>query len=151
MIAVYKGTQYKIIKDGKRWELISKKPNSIEAGFTKGGDLFYKSIDNLTLLDDIYDMWIMVVYDTHFDKVSKQWRLEITKEFFMDNKVKLLFGEGLLPGWTVEDKNVCSKYVDISEISDAYIVKRSLVDNNERRESVRVPDLQQIIRGIFEL
>lgn len=31
----------------------------------------------------------------------------------LDNKVKLRFAEGILPGWDIEERNVCTKEVHI--------------------------------------
>lgn len=35
----------------------------------------------------------------------------------LDNKVKLRFAEGILPGWDIEERNVCTKEVHFNEIS----------------------------------
>lgn len=151
MIADYKGKQYKIVKDGKNWELVTKNPQSVEEGFMKDGNIFYKSINDLSMIEDMYDIWMLVEYDTHFEKVPKQWRLEFTKEFLSEGKIKLLFGEGILPGWNVEDKNVCSKYVSVSEISSAYVVKRSKISDNEKKETINISDVIDVFNRIMTL
>lgn len=151
MIAEYKGKQYKIVKDGKSWELVSKNPDCVKDGFVKDGKLFYKSVNDLSQVDDVYDMWVMVEYDTHLEKVNKTWRLEITKEFFTGNEVKLLFGEGILPGWKVEDKNVCSKYVNVCDISTAFIIKKSVINNSEKRERINSANLGSLFNTVISL
>lgn len=60
MIAEYKGKKYKIVKNRKGLELISKKTK--DDGFLKDGDIFYKTISDLKILDAVYDIWIVVEY-----------------------------------------------------------------------------------------
>ncbi|MCR4568123.1 MAG: hypothetical protein K5769_08720 [Pseudobutyrivibrio sp.] len=136
MFAVYNGTRYRLVKDGKAWELVSKKPESISDGFIKDGGVFYKSVNDLSELEEVFDISIFVEYETHLPNVPSIWELEFSKEFFTDNSVKLVFGMGLLPGWNVEDKNVSSRYVNVSEISRAWIETKSKTNDIEKREEI---------------
>lgn len=44
MFADYKGKQYKIVREGEKWELISRNPDSEKNGFVKAGRIYYRSI-----------------------------------------------------------------------------------------------------------
>ena len=134
--AIYKGKQYKLVKTGKEWELVSKNPKSINNGFIKDNDLYYKPIHNLSELEDILEISIYVEYNTHLPNTPSIWKLEFSKEYFTENSVKLVFGAGLLQKWNVEDKNISSLYVDISEITRAWIVTRSKIYKSARREEI---------------
>lgn len=134
MFAEYKGKPYKIIKNGKQWELLSKKSESVNDGFERDGKLYYRTVHDIAELDDLYNIDISVMYDTGLEKVPTEWRLPINKEYFTETSVKLVFVEGLLPGWNVEDKNVCSLYIDISKISKAWLVRHSKKNENIKEE-----------------
>ena len=57
-IAEYQGTQYKLIqnKRDKCFELVTKNSESTKYGFKKNNNIFYKKINDLSVLDDIYDI-----------------------------------------------------------------------------------------------
>ncbi len=122
MYATYKGKQYKLVKNGKNWELISDRNRF---GFLKDGEIYYKPMENLEELDDVYELYILVTYDTGLDYVPNEWRVPLAKEYFDESSVKLVFVQGLLPGWVVEDKCVSSLKVDVNQTKSAYLVKKS--------------------------
>ena len=132
--ATYEGKQYKLVKAGKEWGLISKNPRSVDDGFIKDNEVYYKPIHNLSELEDIIEISIYVEYETHLPNVPSIWELHISD--FKENSVKLLFSAGILPNWNIEEKNVCYLYVDISEITKAWIVTRSKVYKSARREEI---------------
>ena len=125
MFADYKGKQYKIVREGEKWELISRNPDSEKNGFVKAGRIYYRSFD------DVYELAFYVIYDTHLDKVPKEWRINIGNSAIKEDSVYLLFAEGILPGWKVEDKNVCSTYIKNEDISQAWTIKESIITNND--------------------
>lgn len=64
----------------------------------------------------IIQSWTAKVHDHHsFKDVSTWWK--ITEADLLDNKVKLRFAEGILPGWDIEERNVCTKEVHFNEVS----------------------------------
>lgn len=100
-------------KRDKCFELVTKKSENINNKFKKNNNIFYKKIKDLSVLDDIYDISLFVEYDTHLKNVSNLWKIPFTQEYLYNEKNKLIFAEGILPGWSIEEKNVCSKYINI--------------------------------------
>ena len=58
-----------------------------------------------------------------------------------EDSVMLLFAEGILPGWKVEDKNVCSTYIKNDDIPQAWIIKESIKTNKVEKELIDPKDL----------
>jgi len=83
--------------------------------------LYFKNILEEEL-SDIYDVEIWVSYNTNIPNTPKQWKLGSDKSAISENGILLIFAEGILPGWNVIEKNVCSKRIDLSEISSARVV-----------------------------
>lgn len=151
MFAIYKGKKYKLVKDGEKWELISKQEESIKDGFIKDGRLFYKPVSNLSELEDVLDISVFVEYKTHLQDVPSVWKLQFSKEYFTEDSVKLVFGMGLLPGWHVEDKNVSSQYVKVDDISKAWMETKSKTTGIENKEEIKPQMLYQVYTDIINL
>ena len=96
-------------------------------------------------------MAFYVIYDTHLDKVPKEWRINIGNSAIKEDSVYLLFAEGILPGWKVEDKNVCSTYIKNEDISQAWTIKESIITNNVEKEKVDPDDLYSMYRRLISL
>jgi hypothetical protein len=151
MFADYKGKQYKIVREEGKWNLISMNPDSEKYGFEKDEDIYYKEFDDISEFDDVYELTFFVLYDTHLDKVPTEWSLNLSNGFFKEDSVKLLFAEGILPGWKVEDKNVCSTYIKNEDISQAWTIKESIITNSVEKEIVNPNELYSMYRRLISL
>lgn len=114
LIAVYKGNKYKFVLNKRRKGIITRCVQKTDGSFFKENDIYYKPLDEKDL-SDIYAVEFYVFFDTGFKDVSTWWK--ITEADLLDNKVKLRFAEGILPGWDIEERNVCTKEVHFNEIS----------------------------------
>ena len=151
MFADYKGKQYKIVREEGKWNLISMNPDSEKYGFEKDEDIYYKEFDDISEFDDVYELTFFVLYDTHLDKVPTEWSLNLSNGFFKEDSVKLLFAEGILPRWKVEDKNVCSTYIKNEDISQAWTIKESIITNSVEKEIVNPNELYSMYRRLISL
>lgn len=98
MIAVYKGNKYKFVLNKRRKGIITRCVQKTDGSFFKENDIYYKPLDEKDL-SDIYAVEFYVFFDTGFKDVSTWWK--ITEADLLDNKVKLRFAEGILPGWDI--------------------------------------------------
>lgn len=118
MIAVYKGNKYKFISNRRRKGIITRCVQKIDDSFLKENTIYYKSIDEKDL-SDMYIVEFFAFFDTGFEGVSPWWK--VTEADLMDDKVKLRFTEGILPNWSIEEKNVCTREINYEEISCAKV------------------------------
>ena len=121
MIARYHNYNYLYMSNRRKKEIITTKEQKTDPSFTKEGNLYFKNILEEEL-SDIYDVEIWVSYNTNIPNTPKQWKLGSDKSAISENGILLIFAEGILPGWNVIEKNVCSKRIDLSEISSARVV-----------------------------
>lgn len=123
MIARYNKYDYLYIPNRRKKEIITTKEQKIDYSFTKEGNLYFKNIleDELS---DIYDVEIWVSYNANIPNTPEQWRLGSDKYVISENGILLVFAEGILPGWNIIEKNVCSKRINLSEISSARVIFR---------------------------
>lgn len=121
MFAQYNGYCYGYISNIRNKEIITRQEYKTDSGFTKDGDLYVKNVQEIDL-SDIYNVAIWVSYDTNIPNTPKEWRLICSKSTVSDEGALLIFAEGILPGWDVIDKNVCSKRVLLSDLLDAKVV-----------------------------
>lgn len=154
-IAEYQGKQYKLIqnKRDKCFEFVTKKSENINNKFKKNNNIFYKKINDLSVLDDIYDISLFVEYDTHLKNVSNLWKIPFTQEYLYNEKIKLIFAEGILLGWSIEEKNVCSKYINIDQIQAAYIIKTRKLNKEEKKEKIKLElkDVEKFFNKIINI
>ena len=121
MFAQYNGYCYGYISNIRNKEIITRQEQKVDSSFTKDGDLYVKNVQETDLLD-IYNVAIWVSYDANLPTTPKEWRLICSKSTVSDKGVLLIFADGILPGWDVIDKNVCSKRVPLSDLVDAKVV-----------------------------
>ena len=121
MFAQYNGHFYGYISNIRNKEIITRQEHKVDSSFTKDGNLYIKNVQE-TDLSDIYNVAIWVSYDTNIPNTPKEWRLICSKSTVSDEGALLIFAEGILPGWDVIDKNVCSKRVPLSDLLDAKVV-----------------------------
>lgn len=121
MIARYMGCEYIYISNKRRKEIITSKKEKIKEGFTSENGIYYKTVEEKDLTD-IYSVEFWVKYKTGLDRVSDWWVLGSEQNAVTDNKVQLVFAEGILPDWNIVDKNVCSMLVPLDKILEAKMV-----------------------------
>ena len=92
-----------------------------------------------------------VEYDTHLKNVSNLWEIPFTQEFLSNGKLKLIFAEGILPEWSIEEKNVCSKYINIDQIQAAYIIKTRKLNKEEKKLKLELKDVEKFFNKIINI
>ncbi|EHL14789.1 hypothetical protein HMPREF9630_00832 [Peptoanaerobacter stomatis] len=121
MIARYNKCNYLYMSNRRKKEIITTKEQKTDSSFTKEGNLYFKNILEEEL-SDIYDVEIWVSYNANIPNTPEQWKLGSDKYVISENGILLVFAEGILPGWNVIEKNVCSQRINLSEISSARVV-----------------------------
>ena len=121
MFAKYNGFCYGYISNRRNKEIITRQEQKTDSSFTKDGNLYIKNVQEEDL-SDIYNVAIWVSYDANLPTTPKEWRLICSESTVSEQGALLIFAEGILPGWDVIDKNVCSKRVPLSDLLDAKVV-----------------------------
>jgi len=150
MIARYMGCEYTYISNRRSKEIVTSKREKVKEGFASENGIYFKDVDESDLTD-IYSVEFRVKYNTGFDRVSDWWKLGDEQNVVTDNKVQLVFAEGILPNWNIVDKNVCSMWVPLDKILEAKMVisykKRAGIALEERICEERIisrEDLKQL-------
>ena len=118
MYIKYMNILYDSIEEDESFYLITKNKEKAGSDFSKSKRSYYKIISQLdSSIQDIYDVDFYIEWDSKMPKVQKKWK--VTSLY--DDKVKL-FHEGHLPGWTIEEKLICSLVLDMEEI-ERYSIK----------------------------
>lgn len=120
MFAKYKNHDYIYTTNRRKTEIVTTQPDKADSSFTKERNLYVKPILEEEL-SNIFDVNIYVSYDANIPNTPNEWKLNYTLEP-MSNKVSLIFAEGILPCWSILEKNVCEKEVHLSEITNAKVV-----------------------------
>ena len=110
LVAVYKGNKYKFVSNKRRKGIITRCVQKTDGSFLKENDMYYNPVDEKDL-SDIYMIEFYIFFDAGLKGVSSWWK--ITEADLLDNKVKLRFAEGILPGWNIEEKNVCTNEIGV--------------------------------------
>ena len=113
--------EYKYISNRRYKRIITSQKEKIKEKFTFENGIYYKDVDENDLTD-IYNVEFWVKYQSGFEGVSDWWQLINEQNVITDDKVKLVFAEGILPSWDTIDKNVCSMAIPLNEIMDAKVV-----------------------------
>lgn len=73
--------------------------------------------------------------------MDEEWEILLDGGCLKGDQVLLRFAKGILPGWTVEEQTVCSKYVDVDECEDFLVVYTYTVkDGNVLKEPMVVEE-----------
>lgn len=113
----------------------------------KSGNIYYREITE-DELSDIYDIKFEVCYDTGLDKVPVLWA--VTIDSLVGEEVRLRFSEGILPGWEVEEKNVCTKLIEMNDITMAkaiytYKKRDGKMFNSTEEIQINVTDIMKMM------
>lgn len=149
MVAVYKGNKYKFVSNKRRKGIITRCVQKTDNTFLKENDIYYKPIDKKDL-SDIYATEFYIFFDAGLKGVSSWWK--VSEADLSDGKVKLRFAEGILPGWNIEEKNVCTNEIEFNEIPYAK-VKFVFTKINGKEENVIKEEIKrwnEILHNINE-
>lgn len=148
MIAVYRGFEYKYVSNRRSKEIITKCVTKTDNTFTKNKGIYYKSVKEEDL-SDIYSVEFMVLHEFNLDGVPKWWRISYAD--VVGNSMKIRFASGILPNWTVEEKNVCTTMLQINNITAAkvkYAFKRQNGVNVDNLIIEKTIDVSEFIKKI---
>ena len=150
------GCEYTYISNRRSKEIVTNLRENVKEGFAFENGIYVKDVDESDLTD-IYSVEFWVKYNTGFDHVSDWWKLGNKQNVVADNKVQLVFAEGILPNWNIVDKNVCSMWVPLDKILEAKMVifykKRAGITLEDRiceERIISMEDLKQLYRGYNE-
>ena len=134
MFAKYKENIYILSSNSRKKEIITRIQQKADDDFIKDGSIFFKPITE-DELSDIFSVDICINYDANLPNTPNKWSVDLSDSELDNNSFLLRFTEGLLPGWEVEDKNVCTKRIHFDEITDAGIIyrysKKHFIDYND--------------------
>lgn len=141
------GNEYTYISNRRGKEIITTQKGKIKNGFTYVNGMYYKAVDEKELTD-IYVVEFLVKYKSAYNGVSDWWKLGSEQNVIEDNKLRLIFAEGVLPSWTIVDKNVCSAMIPLDKILEAKMVisyiKRDGVALEERITEERIIPIKEL-------
>ena len=118
MIAKYNGNYYYYIFNKRVSNIITNQQNKVSDDFFFEDGTFYKKVA-FDELEEVFDVKYIVSYNAGVENVSTEWEIANSARDVQDNCVLLRYSNGIIPGWKTEEKNVCIKYVDIRDISNA--------------------------------
>lgn len=122
MFAKYKDNIYLYIKNRRMNKIITRSLQKINPEFKKDDDgVFYKAVSESELAD-VFNVEFWVSYNTGLPNTPLYWQVDLDEQDSVNGKILLRFSEGILPNWEIEEKNVCKKYVDVSELKEAKII-----------------------------
>lgn len=139
MFANYSNEKYIYIANRRTKEIVTHLSMKTDESFVYDKGIFYKKITDEELTD-IYDVEFWVKYESGFNGVSAWWKLGNDKDSVIGNQVALIFSEGILPGWKIIEKNVCSNEVDISSLSETKI---RIIYRKKDGKSYQTPMVQE--------
>lgn len=151
MIAVYCGFEYKYVSNRRNKEIITKYVAKTDSTFVRDKGIYYKSVKEEDL-SDIYSVEFMVFYDFNLEGVPNWWKISYAD--IVGDSMKIRFASGILPNWTVEEKNVCTTMIQLNSITEAkvqYIYKRQNENNVDNLIVEQTIDVTEIMKKIEEI
>lgn len=139
MYTVYKGEEYRFseyfVYNGKFVSGICTK--NIEKAddsfvFCTDGDIYLKFLDQAELSDE-YDVSFSAEYDTGSENLGKEWNILTSRTIDSEQKrIYLINVDYYLPGWTIEEKGVYTKWINVSEFSNFKIVYKYFIKDGAK-------------------
>lgn len=121
MFITYKNILYRYLGDDQ--EIVTYFENKIDKDFKEDEGVFFKEIEQSDKnIEDIFELKFYVEWDSGIENTPSEWYVQHSKGIILDNKMKLYFAQGHLPGWNVEEKTICSNIIDFNEV-EKYIVQ----------------------------
>ena len=147
MIAKYNNEEYIYVVNRRAKEIVTNKNSKNDGTFIFEKGVFYKKITEEEITD-IYNFEYWVKYKSGLPNVSEWWKIGSEQNTITNDYVILLFAEGILPGWKIEEKNVCSNEVKLTSVSGAKI--KVIYRRKDNRE-LQIPIIEERIVKISEL
>lgn len=116
MFAKIGGLLCRCVRSGQEYALVSRHREAEKYGLKKEGKVYCKEIASLSELDEAYDIAFWAEYETGLENVPNLWEIRTEKDGIRDGCVRLVFAEGYLPGWKVEEKGISSTYVPVESL-----------------------------------
>ncbi len=137
------GELYHIIPTTDGWMRVEGDP------VANHGHAFYSYI-KLENMDAIYDVNVLVEYDTGFEDFPTKWNL-VELRMRTPDSFGLIYAYGHIPGWTVEDQYVCHKYVKITDFTRAWMEVTDVRTDEMRTADISLQDVLTKINGAESL
>ena len=135
MIAVYNNKEYYYVLNKKISNLVTKKKTKIDLGFKRSDNKYFKPIQKEEL-KDIFDIEYWVTYDCGINNISTEWKIGSNTFDIIENSVLIRYSDGIIPGWDIEEKSVCTKLINKKEISNFKIIKKYI-----RKDNLDLPEI----------
>lgn len=147
MLANYNGKTYWYISSRRKKEIVTRTPDKAENDFKRDNDLFFKNISEEELID-IFDVEFWVEYDANLPNTPLMWKISNENSELENGKIMLRFAEGILPEWEIEEKNVCVKHIEVSEVRNAKVI---YVYKKKDGKELDTPQKEEINLSLDEL
>ncbi len=147
MLAKYKEKIFVYILNRRKKEIITRHQEKADSDFQKDRDVYYRKIEEEELTD-IFDVEFWASYDAGLPHTPSVWEIRSEDGGIANGKVMLRFAAGVLPGWELEDKNICRKYVDSSELRDAKVV---YIYNKKDGKDMASPQRNELAVSVEEM
>jgi hypothetical protein len=145
MIAKYNNEYYLYICNRRTKEIITRQKIKTDNTFVSDDCVFYKQI-NSDDIEDLFDVKFFVSCDSGIANTPTEW--EIGPDEIKGDQILLRFADGILPGWKVEEKNVCTKCIGVEDVLSAKEVRSykrkdyvTLLSENIKERTVESEDL----------
>ena len=120
MCAVYKGTLYWLSYGEYTVEIVTRNTSKTDETFSERKGVYFKVIDENDLMD-IFSVRFYVDYDTGISDTPHIWTIDNGMSNPAKDRLLLRFGKGFLPGWEIEEKNICTKTIGFDDVRDIKI------------------------------
>ena len=121
-IAQYKGMYYIYNSNKRTCSIVTTRNEKIHDGFIFEDGAFFKSIQENDV-QEIFEIYYRIKYDAGVKGVSTEWDVGCGIQDINNDKILIRYSNGVLPGWNIEEKNVCIKYVDKEDIEYGEVIK----------------------------
>lgn len=143
MLAKYKGRIYAYVSNSTNKVITTRQKGKADTDFKKDRDDFYKEV-NEEDITDVFEVRYWAAYDAGLPDTPSLWIVQEEAGGIEKERIQLMFCNGILPGWEIEEKNVCTKFVEITEIKSTiveylYRKKDGKTLDSILREKIEVP------------
>lgn len=119
------------VRSGHQYALVSRHRKAEKYGLKKEGNVYYREVASLSELDEAYDITFWVEYETGLENVPNLWGIRVEKDGIRYGCVRLVFAEGYLPEWKVEEKGISSTYVPVESLGKITVEYRYYRESGE--------------------
>lgn len=121
LIALYDNKTYIVNDYDNKYVLITDRQDKADDSFTHDISYYTKQIVlSDSKLISLYNLKLKADYNTNLPEVPVTWNVEFGQDAIKNNKLKLIFWHGILPGWLGDDKTISHQYIDFKNIGQCY-------------------------------